>query len=112
MRLLLLFIGWFLPTSLAFTLDGWTRFQPRGNYDRLSFYSTTSDQEVLKDETKFFQRNIEFAAATPPFVDTGADTTVDTNTNVHHRFDRVVGPKHALIYDTTLRGMFHFFLFV
>ena len=102
MKLSLLLIGWFLHTSSAFTFVTRTRFQVRNNYDRLSFYSTTSDQQLLTEDTDFIQKNIEFASTTSTLVDT--DRTIATSTNVQNRFDRVVGPKRALIYDTTLRG--------
>ena len=103
MKLSLLLIGWFLHTSSAFTFVTRTRLQVRNNYDRLSFYSTTSDQQLLTEDTDFIQRNIEFATSTTSaLVDT--DSAIATSTNVQNRFDRVVGPKRALIYDTTLRG--------
>jgi hypothetical protein len=105
MRLFLLCFGWILHISDAFTFGTFGRFQARSNYDRLSLYSTTSDQQLLTEDTEFIQRNIEFTAVTTPFVDTDDDNSIATNTNINNRFDRVVGPKRALIYDTTLRGM-------
>ena len=116
MRLLMLFIGWCLPISNAFTHPAangiGTAYQARINYDRSTLiHSTTSDPQLLTDDTEFIQKNIEFAATSASFADTDNGKAIASTTAVHNRFDRVVGPKHVLIYDTTLRGMFLYFLF-
>ena len=116
MRLLMLLIGWCLPISNAFTHPAangiGTTYQARINYDRSTLiYSTTSDPQLLTDDTEFIQKNIEFAATSASFADTDNGKAIASTTAVHNRFDRVVGPKHVLIYDTTLRGMFLYFLF-
>ena len=117
MRLLMLLIGWCLPISNAFTHPAangiGTTYQARINYDRSTLiYSTTSDPQLLTDDTEFIQKNIEFAATSASFADTDNDKAIASSTTsvVHNQCDRVVGPKHALIYDTTLRGMFLYFL--
>ena len=115
MRLLMLFIGWCLPISNAFTHPAangiGTTYQARINYDRSTLiHSTTSDPQLLTDDTEFIQKNIEFAATSASFADTDNGKAIASTTAVHNRFDRVVGPKHVLIYDTTLRGMFLYFL--
>ena len=115
MRLLMLLIGWCLPISNAFThptANGiGTTYQARINYDRSTLiHSTTSDPQLLTDDTEFIQKNIEFAATSASFADTDNGKAIASTTAVHNRFDRVVGPKHVLIYDTTLRGMFLYFL--
>ena len=117
MRLLMLFIGWCLPISNAFTHPAangiGTTYQARINYDRSTLiHSTTSDPQLLTDDTEFIQKNIEFAATSASFADTDNGKAIASTTAVHNRFDRVVGPKHVLIYDTTLRGMFLYFLFL
>lgn len=123
MRLLLLLIGSFLPTiSDAFTHSGWkwTRFHTPSNYDRLlsssssSIYSTTSNPQLLNEDTDFMiQKNIEFAATEEDDDDNTivSKSSSTTTTRLPIRFDRVVGPKHTLIYDTTLRGMWNYFYF-
>ena len=115
MRLLMLLIGWCLPISNAFTHPAangiGTTYQARINYDRSTLiHSTTSDPQLLTDDTEFIQKNIEFAATSASFADTDNGKAIASTTAVHNRFDRVVGPKHVLIYDTTLRGMFLYFL--
>ena len=127
MRLCLLF-GWFLHTSNAFTHPGFKGGTTTGrllhvqsNYDRRSpsssliYSTTTSNQQQLlnneEDTTEFIQKNIEIAATTTDTSLTTAepdnddDTIISTSSSTTTRFDRVVGPKHALIYDTPLRGM-------
>ena len=113
MRLLLVtVVGWcIVGPSNAFTYPATRLTQKLSERPRLINYSTrTSDQpqqQVLRtgDTEEFIQSNIEVAAAAAtPLVED--DVAIISSSNGYRRFHRVVGPKQALIYDTTLRGMF------